>query len=107
MWRDAPPTLDYSSPAEEHRREQAAEIERREAIERYNSGTFGEARPIASALLRRGIFVAAGVVLVLVLPHYAARLGISLLAIALALLEWRIQGWTPPSWNSLWYRWRR
>jgi hypothetical protein len=107
MQRDSRPTLDYSSPAEEHRREQAAETERREAIERYNESTFGEPRPIASAFLRRGVFIAVGVVLVFVLPRRAVRPVTLLLAIALMLWEWGIQGWTPPSWDSLRNRWRR
>ena len=50
MQREPRPTLDYSSPAEELRREQAVKIERREALERYNESTFGERRPIASAI---------------------------------------------------------
>jgi hypothetical protein len=107
MERDPRPTLDYSSPAEEHRREHAAEAERREATERYNEATFGEPRPIASAFLRRAVFIAVGVVLVFVLPRRAVRPVALLMAIALALWECGIQGWTPPSWNSLWNRWRR
>jgi len=107
MQREPRPTLDYSSPAEEHRREQAAAAERREAIENYNESTFGEPRPVASAFLRRAVFIAVGVVLVFVLPRGAVRPVVLLLAIALALWEWGIQGWNPPSWNSLWNRWRR
>lgn len=104
MQRDPRPTLGYSSPVEEHRREEAAETERREAIEDYNESTFGEARPIASAFLRRAGFVAVGIVLVFVLPRRAVRPVVLLLAIALGLLEWGIQGWDPPSWNSFWNR---
>ena len=107
MQRDPGPTLDYSSPAQEHRREHAAEAERRQGIENYNESTFGEPRPIASAFVRRAFFVAVGVVLVFVLPRGAVRTLIVLLGVALVLWEWGIQGWNPPSWTSLWNRWRR
>lgn len=107
MQREPRPTLDYSSPAEEQRREQAAETERREAIERYNESTFGEPRPIASAFLRRAVFIAVAAVLVFVLPRRALRPAILLLGIGLVLWEWGLQGWNPPSWNSLWNRWWR
>ena len=107
MQRNPRPTLDYSSPAEEQRREQGAETERREAIERYNESSFGEPRPIASAFLRRGVFIVVAIVLVFVLPRRAVRPVLALLAIALALWDWGIHGWAPPSWDSLWSRRRR
>ena len=107
MEQENRPTLDYSSPAEEQRREQVAEIERREAIERYNDSTFGERRPIASAFLRRAILVVIAVGLACILPRRTGRLVVSILAVALAAWEWRISGWAPPSWDSLWHRWRR
>jgi hypothetical protein len=99
--------LDYSSPAEEQRRERAAEEERREAIERYNESTLGEGRPIAWVFVRVVILVGIAVVVAYFLPRWAARLVISLLAVALALWEWRNRGWAPPSWDVLWHPWRR
>ena len=107
MQPELKPTLDYSSPAEEQRREQAAENERREGIERYNESTFGERRPIAAAFLRIAVFVAIAAVLALILPRRTGRLVVSVLAVAFAAWEWRKEGWGPPSWDALWYRWRR
>lgn len=106
MRRNPRPTIDYSSPAEEHRREEAAEAERREKLEEYNESTYGEPRPIVSAFLRRAVIVGIAVVLMFVLPRRAIRPVLFLLAIALGLWEWGTQGWNPPSWNSLWNRWR-
>ena len=108
MQRKHEPILDYSSPVEEHRREQAAETERREGIERYNESTFGERRPVAAAFLRIAVFVAIAVVLVLILPRRTGRLVVSLLAIAFAMWEWRKEGWASANgWTSLRYPWRR
>jgi hypothetical protein len=107
MQRKPNPILDYSSPAEEQRREQNAEDERRDAIERYNESTFAERRPIASAFLRIAVFVAIAAVLSYFLPRRTSRLVVSLLAIGFAVWEWRKAGWGPPSWDALWYRWRR
>ena len=107
MQREPKRILDYSSPAEEQRRERAAEDERREAIERYNESTFGERRPIASAFLRIAVFVAIAAVLIWILPRRAGRLVVSLLAIAFAVWERRKAGWASNGWASLRYPWRR
>ena len=108
MQREPKPTLDYSSPAEERRRERSAEDERREAIERYNESTYGERRPIAAAFLRIAVFVIITGVLVWILPRRMDRLVVSLLAIAFAVWEWRKGGWTSShAWMSLRYPWRR
>ena len=107
MQRKREPILDYSSPAEEQRREQAAANDRREGIERYNESTFGERRPIASAFVRVAILVGIAVVLAYFLPRRAARLVMALLVVAFALWEWRKSGWEPPRWDALWHRWRR
>jgi len=107
MRRKPEPILDYSSLAEEQRRERTAEEERREAIERYNESTLGERRPIARVFVRAVIFVGIAVVVANVLPRWPARLVISLVAVAFALWEWRKRGWEPPSWDVLWRTWRR
>ncbi len=106
MQPEPKPTLDYSSPAEEQRRERTAEDERREAIERYNESTFGERRPIASAFLRIAVFVAIAAVLIWFLPRRSGRLVASLLLVVFAVWEWRKEGWAPKSWDALWHRWR-
>ena len=108
MQRKREPILDYSSPAEEHRRERTAEDERREGIERYNELTFGERRPIAAAFLRIAVFVAIAAVLVLLLPRRTGRLVVSLLASGFAVWEWRKEGWASANgWMALRYPWRR
>ena len=107
MQRKREPILDYSSAAEEQRREQAAENERREGIERYNESTFGERRPIAAAFLRIAVFVAIALMLVLMLPRRISGLIVSVLAVGFAVWEWRREGWAPGAWTSLRYPWRR
>lgn len=79
--------LDYSSPAEEHRRQQSAEDQRREALELYNLATEGERRPIASTFLRYGIFLVIMIVLAFLLPRRAFRWISVLGVIALAFWE--------------------
>ena len=107
MQRESKPTLDYSSPAEEQQRERTAEIERREAIERYNESTFGERRPIAAAFLRVTIFVAIAAVLVWILPRRTGWPVVSVLAVPFAVWEWRKEGGTSSTgWRSLRYPWR-
>jgi hypothetical protein len=101
MQRERKPTLDYSSPAEEQRRERTAEDERREVIERYNESTFGERRPITSPFLRIAIFVAIAAVLVYLLPRRTGRLVASLLFVVFAVWDWRKEGWASNSWVSL------
>jgi hypothetical protein len=107
MRRKHSPILDYSSPADEQRRERAVEDDRRERVEDYNESTFGERRPITSAVLRVGVFVAIAAALEYFLPRTAGRLIVLLLAVAFAAWEWRKKGRAPPSWDELWYRWRR
>ena len=107
MQREPKPTLNYSSPAEEQRRERNAAHERREGIERYNECTFGERRPVASAFLRIAIFVAIAAVLVYFLPRRTARLVALLLLVVFAVWEWRKEGWASNGWTSLRYPWRR
>jgi hypothetical protein len=89
MQREPKPTLDYSSPAEERRRERTAEDERREGIERYNESTFGERRPVAAAFLRFAVCVGIAAVLVLILPRRIGRLVVSIFAVVFAVWEWR------------------
>jgi Flp pilus assembly protein TadB len=87
--RGPKPTLDYSSHAEEKRREQAAADERRESVENYNESTFGERRPIASVFLRVAIILAIAAVLFWLLPRRTARLIAILLIIAFAVWDAR------------------
>jgi hypothetical protein len=62
------PIPDYSSPAQERAREQAAEDARRQAIENYNESTFGEPHPIASTFSIIAILVTLIAALFLFLP---------------------------------------
>lgn len=90
------PILNYSSPAEEHRREQEREAERREAIELYNESTFGERRPIASAFLR---IVAMSALVALTLWVFPRGVGRALAwVIVLVFVVWQVRrdGWPPP-----------
>ena len=107
MQQEPESTLDYSSPAEERRREVTAEDARREGIERYNESTVGERRPIASSLLRIAVFAAVAAVLLLVLPRRAGRLVTSLLLVVFVVWEWRREGTASNGWASLRYPWRR
>src|SRR5688500_11741817 len=101
MQRKPEHTLDYSSPGEEQRREPTAEEEHREASERYNESTFGERRPIASALLRIVVFAAVAAILIWLLPRRTGRLVALLLLVAFAALEARTHGWSSSGWASL------
>ena len=107
MQQEPKPTLDYSCPDEEQRRERAAEDERREGIERYNESTFGARRPIASALIRITVFVAIAAVLVWLLPRRIGRMIAILLLVAFAVWEARRDGRTSNGWASLRHPWRR
>jgi hypothetical protein len=107
MQREPKPTLDYSSPAQEQRRERTAEAERREGIDSYNESTFGERRPIAAAFLRITAFVAIAAVLVWILPRRTGRLVASLLAVVFAVWEWKKEDWASRGWASLRFPWRR
>ena len=107
MQRGPKPTLDYSSTAEAHRRKRATENERRAGIERYNESTFGERRPIASALLRIAVFVTIAAVVMYFLPRRTGRIVASLLLVVFAVWEWRKEGWAFNGWTSLRYPWRR
>src|SRR5687768_11304010 len=103
MRREPKPTLDYSSPAQEQLRERSAEERRRAALENYNESTFGERRPIASALVRFALAVVVAAVLAWLLPQLmprrSARLVLALLALAFVVWEARREGWTFGGWG--------
>jgi hypothetical protein len=90
---DRPNTiLDYSSTADEQRREREAEDKRREALELYNESTFGERRPIASTFLRLAAVAVLACLIVLFLPRRLARPLGSLAIVAFVLWEMRRRG---------------
>ena len=95
------PTLDYSSPANERRRELDAEARRRKGIEDYNEATFGERRPIAAAMTRTLTLMAVVAVGYLALRGYLPRRGAGLVLWLpiLAFLLWQgvRGGWHIPS----------
>jgi hypothetical protein len=63
--------LEYSSPAQDHRRETEEEQKRREALETYNESTFGERRPFAAPPLRYLAFFLVIVLIAFLLPRRA------------------------------------
>ncbi len=83
------PILNYSSSAEEQKRERSAEEERREAVRRYNEGTFGERRPIAFAFLRLAIFLALLSTVIIFLPRSVGRVLGALTTVAYVAWEAR------------------
>ena len=100
--------LDYSSPAEEQRREHSTADERRDGIERYNESTFGERRPIASAFVRIAVFGAVAAVLVCILPRRAGWWAAFVLLVAFAVWTARKDAsGTSGGLTSLRYPWRR
>jgi hypothetical protein len=86
------PILDYSSTADEHRREHEAEDKRREALELYNESTFGERRPIASTFLRLAVVAVLGCLIVWLLPRRVAKPLGSLAVVAYIVWEVRRRG---------------
>ena len=106
MEQEPKPILNYSSPAEEQQRAQAAEGERREAIKRYNESTFGERRPVASVFLRLALLFAVVAALTYFLPKWPALAVTLVLLVVFLSWEWRKAGWFPKRWDRLWYRWR-
>lgn len=86
---DPRPVLDYSSPAEERRRDRVAEDERREKVWSYNESTFGERRPIAAAFGRLAVVMVVAALGVLLLPRGFQRPFGWLVLIAYGAWEWR------------------
>lgn len=55
---DRPPIpLEYSSVAEDQKRQEEREHERREALDEYNESTFGERHPHRNAFIRAAIWI--------------------------------------------------
>ena len=82
--------LDYSSPAEEKKREDQHEQDRREKIETYNEATFGAKHPIRVAFGWRIAIAAVGLLLALLLPDWwwwPIRLTLGAAATALVIWE--------------------
>ena len=96
-----PPTLDYSSPAEEERSRLADEEAERSGVERYNLATFGEARPVRSAFFEHVVVVGVGVALVLLLPRPWGRLAAVACVVVYGIRKWRWDGWRVPTWAHL------
>lgn len=65
--------LEYSSEAEEHKREQQAEADRRNAIADYNQATFGERTLFAGTFLRLAITFVVIALLVFLLPRWIGK----------------------------------
>ena len=76
-----PVQLDYSSLAEEHRRELDFENERRKRLGDYNEATFGERRPVLYQFLRFTVVVTIGALMIWFLPR---RVGYPLALVATA-----------------------
>jgi 4-hydroxybenzoate polyprenyltransferase len=80
--------LDYSSPAQETKREAQKEDDRRAGIEDYNVSTFGEKRPFTSGFLGLILLVALAWPAAIFLPRRVADL-VMLIAVALWLgVQW-------------------
>jgi hypothetical protein len=82
----SPIPLDYSSPAQEHRRERQLEDERREALGNYNEATYGERHPFS--VWRFLVFCLAISLLIVFLPRWVGRLVAFLGPIAYCVYEW-------------------
>jgi hypothetical protein len=81
------PMLDYSSTAEEQRREEQEQRERQEALNTYNESTFGEPHPFAGPLLRWFVGALIITAAVLWLPRLPGRILALLVALVFVIRE--------------------
>ncbi len=102
--KQSKPTLDYSSPAQECQATQAAERQRRKPTEQYNLATFGQRRPLRSALRHAFTYVVIGGLLGVLLPR---RLRWIVLLVMFLLFVWpMLRVGHVPTWRQLRRRWR-
>ena len=88
---DDPPKirLDYSSPAQEKKRETQEEDDRRAGIENYNLSTFGEKHPFTSGFLGLMLLVALAWPAAIFLPGRVADLVIIIAGVLWLAVQWR------------------
>jgi hypothetical protein len=106
------PILDYSSQADEQKRDEAEERQRREGLENYAEATFGERRPIAMSFFRIVVFAAVIALIFLVFPRKVGMLIAALATLASVALQVRRSEWPRYGSRSMlsahdtWWWWR-